>query len=87
MPIDDDLIAYCRSANCPWRPGSDLWAQIQKQSQEPLKTDKSANFGKPQTDSEARGIGLAKDDPEPTIIMMASSTSPMLVATLDLIHK
>ena len=59
--------------------------------QEPLATDKNAHYGEAQTTPEkqasTRGLSLAKDDPEPSLIMMASSKSPMLVTTLDLIHK
>ena len=59
--------------------------------QEPLATDKKDRFGRAQTAPEqqasTRGLSLAKDDPEPSLIMMASSKSPMLVTTLDLIHK
>ena len=93
VPIEDDLVSFCSSAsgNCPWRPDTEVWELIQKQMQEPLTTDKSARYGKAQTAPEqqaaTRGLGLAKDDPEPSLIMMASSKSPMLVATLDLVHK
>ena len=93
VPIEDDLIAFCTSSNgsCPWRPNTEVWALIQKQMQEPLAKDKSAKYGRTQTEPEqqasTRGIGLAKDDPEPSLILMASSKSPMLVATLDLVHK
>jgi hypothetical protein len=59
--------------------------------QEPLKKDNNARYGRAQTGSEqqasTRGLSLAKEDPEPSLIMMVSSTSPMLVTTLDLIHK
>ncbi len=60
--------------------------------QEPLKTDRTKDkFGSAQTASEhnatTRGLGLAKDDPQPSLIMMASSTKPTLVAVIDLIHK
>ena len=93
VPIEDELIAFCAnsSGSCPWRPSSEVWELIQKQMQEPLTTDKNARYGRAQTEPEqnaaTRGIGLAKDDPEPSLIMMASSKSPMLVATLDLVHK
>jgi Domain of unknown function (DUF4384) len=93
VPIEDELIAFCNSSNgtCPWRPNTEVWELIQKQMQEPLAKDKTATFGDSQTarekQAETRGIGLAKDDPEPSLIMMASSKSPMLVATLDLVHK
>jgi hypothetical protein len=93
VPIEDDLIAFCRESKerCPIKPGSDVWAVVEKQMQEPFKTDKSKQYGKAQTSGEqeatARGFGLAKDDPQPSLVMMASSPRPTLVATLDLIHK
>jgi len=93
VPIEDELVALCgdASGNCPWRPSTEVWELIKKQMQEPLKTDKTARFGAAQTTPErqasTRGLSLAKDDPEPSLIMMASSKSPMLVATLDLNHK
>jgi Domain of unknown function (DUF4384) len=93
IPLEDDLIALCRDAkeSCPIKPSTEVWAGIQKEMQEPLKTDKAQRYGKEQTAVEqqatTRGIGLAKDDPEPSLVMMASSNRPTLVATLDLIHK
>ena len=93
VPIEDDLIAFCRESKerCPVRPSTDVWAVVQKEMQEPLKTDKSQQFGSTQTSTEqqatARGLGLSKDDPPPSLVMMASSARSTLVATLDLIHK
>jgi len=93
VPIEDDLIAFCKKPGetCPWHPSAELWDTIKKHMQEPLATDKSGRYGRVQTEPEqrasTRGLSLAKDDPEPSLIMMASSKSPMLVTTLDLIHK
>src|ERR1044072_4177116 len=93
VPIEDDLVAYCREVKerCPIKPDDEVWAVVQKQMQEPLKTDKTKQYGRAQTSGEqeatSRGIGLAKDDPQPSLVMMASSTRSTLVATLDLIHK
>ncbi|HKG46104.1 MAG TPA: DUF4384 domain-containing protein [Pyrinomonadaceae bacterium] len=93
VPIEDDLIALCRESKerCPVRPSSEVWAVVQKEMQEPLKTDKTQQFGGAQTATEqqatARGLGLSKDDPPPSLVMMASSPRSTLVATLDLIHK
>ena len=93
VPIEDDLISFCKnsSGTCPWRPTTEIWEAIQKQMAEPLATDKNGRYGRAQTQPEqqasTRGLSLAKDDPEPSLIMMASSTSPMLVTTLDLVHK
>jgi hypothetical protein len=93
VPTEDELITLCRnsSGTCPWRPTTEVWDLIKKEMQEPLKMDKNARYGRAQTAPEqqasTRGLSLAKDDPEPSLIMMASSTSSMLVTTLDLIHK
>jgi len=93
VPIEDDLISFCKNSSgaCPWRPTPELWETIKKQMQEPLATDKTGRYGSAQTRPEqqasTRGLSLAKDDPEPSLIMMASTTSPMLVTALDLIHK
>jgi len=93
IPIDDDLIALCRDSkeSCPVKPAVEVWAGVQKEAQEPLKSDKMKEYGSAQTAGErsatTRGLGLAKDDPQPSLVMMASSPRPTLVATLDLIHK
>jgi Domain of unknown function (DUF4384) len=93
LPIDDDLIALCRdsSSSCPVRPSKEVWARVEKEMNQPLQTDRSNRYGRAQTASEqqasTRGLGLAKDDPQPSLIMMASSTTSTLVTTLDLIHK
>jgi hypothetical protein len=94
VPIEDDLITYCRDndGKCPWRPGSEIWAQIQKELNEPVKVAKLEGVGSAQTSGEhraaTRGIGLNRDDPEPSLIMLTASTSKnMLVAAVDLIHK
>ena len=91
IPIEDDLIAFCRDSKCPVQPNEEVWAVVQKEMQEPFKTDKGSEFGKAETSTEqhatTRGIGLAKDDPQPSVVMMASSPRSTLVATVDLIHK
>lgn len=93
-PIEDDLITYCRenTGKCPWKPSNDVWAQITKELDEPVKVAKAEQFGNSQTGAErqaaTRGIGLNRDDPEPSLIMLTASTNKnVLVATLDLIHK
>jgi len=91
VPIEDDLITFCRNGKCPWPVGTEAWDYVQAQMQNPLKTDRSENASGAQTavehNASTRGLGLAKDDPQPSLIMMASSNKPTLVATLDLIHK
>lgn len=94
VPIDDDLQRYCANNNnqCPWRPAPETWANIQKEMTAPVEVDKSRQFGNAQSPREqiasTRGIGLSKEDPEPSLIMLtASSSAPVLVATLDLVHR
>ena len=94
VPIEDDLISYCRAndGKCPWTPGAEVWSRIQKQASESAQIAKPTGLGKAQTSPEqqaiARGIGLNRDDPEPSLIMLTASTSSdMLVATLELVHK
>jgi hypothetical protein len=93
-PIEDDLITYCREnkGNCPWKPSAETWAEITRALDEPVKTAKASTFGNTQTAPEqqaaTRGIGLNRDDPEPSLIMLTASTNKkMLVAILNLIHK
>ena len=92
VPIEDELITHCAgNKGCSWKPTEAVWALIQNEASQPLKTDKAKQYGAPQTQREqqasTRGLGLAKDDPPPSLIMMASSDTSTLVTTLDLIHK
>lgn len=94
VPIEDDLISYCRDndGKCPWSPGAEVWAQIQREMNEPVKTAQVSGVGRAQTSSEhraaTRGIGLNRDDPEPSLITLTGSTARnMLVVTMDLVHK
>jgi Domain of unknown function (DUF4384) len=94
VPIEDDLITFCREneGKCPWHPGSEVWAQIQNELNDAVKVANTAGVGSAQTSAEhravTRGIGLNRDDPEPSLIMLTASTSKnMLVAAVDLIHK
>jgi hypothetical protein len=93
-PIEDDLITYCREndGKCPWHPGAEVWAQIQSELDGPVKVARVADPGGAQTSAEhraaTRGIGLNRDDPEPSLIMLTASTSKsILVAAVDLVHK
>ena len=94
IPIEDELIAFCSDAknSCPVKPNAELWTQLEKELGEPLQTDASKKFGNAQTPPEReaieRGIGLSKDEPEPSLIMMsASAKAGKLVTVLDLVHK
>lgn len=92
-PIEDDLISFCRENNgkCPWHPSSELWAQIQKELSDLGQTSRAVGSGASQTSKEhraaTRGIGLNRDDPEPSLIMLtASSSKTILVTALELVH-
>jgi hypothetical protein len=94
VPIEDDLITYCRdnAGKCPWHPETILWPQIQRELDQPILTAKVDIRAKAQTSTEhraaTRGIGLNRDDPEPSLIILTASTSKnILVTTLELIHK
>jgi len=93
VPIEDDLVSFCKTSSsaCPLRPVAELWEMVKKELKQPLQTDQAARYGRAQTSSEkeasTRGLGLAKDDPQPSVIMMASSTSSTLVTKLDLVHQ
>jgi hypothetical protein len=95
IPLEDELIGFCRESNqnCPLRPATDLWAKIQQDmGGAPIQSAKAQEYGSTQTHKEhqatTRGIGLSKDDPEPSLVMMTSSTNKAaLVTALELIHK
>jgi len=94
VPIEDDLVTYCRENDnpWPWHPSAASWAQIKMAASEPVQIAKGEGMGRAQTSVEhraaTRGIGLNRDDPEPSLIMLTASTSKnMLVAAVDLIHK
>lgn len=94
VPMEDELIAYCRDnkGKCPWSPGTEVWDQVSKELSSPTMVAKSETLGKPQTSGETqaatRGVGLNRDDPEPSLIRLTTSTNKdMLIAPLDLNHK
>lgn len=94
VPIEDDLISFCRdnSAKCPWHPETETWTLIENDLKQPNQLASKNGEGKAQTSVEQRavirGIGLNRDDPEPSLIMLtASTTKNILVAALELVHK
>ena len=94
VPIEDELTKYCGEpkSQCPWHPAAELWTSLQKEMESPSRTDNSRKFGKAQTAAEAeattRGIGLAREDAEPSMVIMRASSGPgMLVTALELLHK
>ena len=93
VPIEDDLVSLCRNdkSKCPWRPATATWAAIVKGLSEGVNTSKGRVDGPlsaGEKDGVARGIGLNRDDPEPSLIMLSASTNKnILIATLELAHE
>ena len=94
-PAGDELVTLCATAKdkCPWHPSAEVWSRIMRDTQRStIRVVTAKQFGQPQTDSEkvatTRGLGLDQSAPEPSVIRInASTTDPMLVTVLDLIHK
>ncbi|HEY0407264.1 MAG TPA: DUF4384 domain-containing protein [Pyrinomonadaceae bacterium] len=93
VPTNEQLINYCRSNQCPWRPATSLWSQVRVNSEGKVVVDKkAATYGQKQTASErdatTRGLSLGTSAPEPSIVRMnATSNAGVLVTALDLIHQ
>jgi hypothetical protein len=94
VPTGDALVAFCgaKENKCPWEPPAAAWAQIDGARNTQVRVAKTDNFGQAQTEREqvatTRGIGLDQSVPAPSVIRMNASTSaPILVTVLDLIHK
>ena len=95
VPTGDTLVKYCKDPghSCPWNPPRSLWSQlIKEQGREQVAVSQIKDEGRIQTKGEreatTRGLGLAHDAPEPTVVRMnASSTTGLLVTSLTLVHK
>src|SRR5215471_13557514 len=94
VPIADTLVTLCRTnkENCPWHPTVEVWTRIQQAARAEVKVVTNNSAGKEQTEKEqvatTRGLGLDQTAPQPSVIRMNASTSaPILVTTLDLVHK
>jgi len=94
VPIAETLMTLCSSnkENCPWHPSVEVWTRIQQAAKADVKVVASNTAGQAQTESEqvatTRGLGLDQTAPQPSVIRMSASTSaPVLVTMLDLVHK
>jgi hypothetical protein len=98
VPIEDELVKLCGGeaaegkTKCPWQPTPEVWARVQEELKAPVEQARLEAAGRPQTKAEqgavARGIGLSKGDPEPSLILMSVAKNPsQLVTKLDLVHK
>ena len=94
VPTGDALVSYCNANKdkCPWRPATELWARIQQDSRANVKVVTNKVSGEVQTSAEqnatTRGLGLDQSAPQPSVIRLnATTTAPVLVTILDLVHK
>ncbi len=94
VPTGADLVNFCAAnkGKCPWRPLSEVWAQVQVANKAEVKVVTSQTFGQSQTEKEkvatTRGLGLDQSAPQPAVIRMTAATNaPVLVTVLDLVHK
>ena len=94
VPTGNELVGYCATNKnkCPWRPATEMWAQIRTATRAEVKAVSAKSYGQPQSEKEqlatTRGLGLDQSAPEPSVIRMNVATNaPLLVTVLDLIHK
>ena len=95
VPIAETLVTLCSTnkENCPWHPSVEVWTRVQQAARADVKVvTNNSTAGQEQTEKEqvatTRGLGLDQTAPQPSVIRMSASTSaPMLVTTLDLVHK
>lgn len=94
VPTGADLVKFCseNKDKCPWRPFSEVWAQLQDATKAQVRVVTSKTFGQSETEKEkvatTRGLGLDQSAPQPAVIRMTATTNaPVLVTVLELIHK
>jgi len=94
VPMSDALVSFCSTNKdkCPWHPTAEIWAKIQEAAKADVKIVTSNTAGQAQSDKEqvatTRGLGLDQTAPQPSVIRMSASTSaPVLVTILDLVHR
>lgn len=94
VPIGADLVKFCadNKDKCPWRPLSEVWAQLQDATKAQVRVVSSKTYGQPETEKEknatTRGLGLDQSAPQPAVIRMTATTNAqVLVTVLELIHK
>jgi Domain of unknown function (DUF4384) len=95
VPAGDELVALCTTSKdkCPLHPSTEVWDRVMRDMvRSNIRVVTAKQFGQAQTDTEkvatTRGLGLDQSAPQPSVIRInASTTDPMLVTVLDLIHK
>ena len=94
VPIGADLVKFCseNKDKCPWRPFSEIWAQLQDATKAQVRVVSSKTYGQSETEKEkvatTRGLGLDQSAPQPAVIRMTATTNAsVLVTVLELIHR
>jgi hypothetical protein len=92
VPIEDELVNYCRTKSCPWRPAPNVWAAVRAAMSGRVQIVKAKTYGQTQTSGEreatTRGLSLDQSAPPPSVIRMnASSNTGILVTGIDLAHR
>lgn len=94
VPTGAELVKFCSEGKdkCPWHPATEVWVKVQDGSKAEVKIVTSSTFGQAQTQKEqvatTRGLGLDQSAPQPSVIRInTTSSAPVLVTILDLIHK
>ena len=94
VPTGADLVKFCseNKDKCPWRPFSEVWAQLQDATKADVRVVSTKTSGQSQTEKEqvatTRGLGLDQSAPQPAVIRMTATTNAsVLVTVLELIHK
>lgn len=96
IPTGDALVGFCTAKGggaCLWQPSAEMWTQLKAGGAEGrVQVSKSRSYGQTQTATEreasTRGFGLSQAAPEPSVVRMnVSSTTGLLMTTVDLIHK
>jgi len=92
IPTGQALVDYCNQKHCPWQASVESWPQLKMSGQAKVGVVKSTQYGQKQTSAEreatTRGLGLDQTAPEPSVIRMsATADAPILITTVDLIHK
>ena len=92
VPTGAALVQFCgtKTSNCFWNPPAQVWQRITSSASGGRVVESRAEIAqvKAPPDTLKRGFTLTKSEPAPTVVRMnASSTSGLLVTTIDLVHK
>jgi hypothetical protein len=93
-PTGADLLKFCSAdmKQCVVPVSATAWAKVEEGLKENVVVSKSKSYNQLQTANESkaveRGLGLTSDDPEPSIVRMATvSKAKTLVTAVSLVHN